>query len=84
MPMTTPKAGLIYRGRTWLQRRRRSRELESVRTRLSQRGIHAEHLSDSDLDELISDGRQALQHAEIDAGETTGAFVALVRKWEKF
>lgn len=76
-------ADLFKRSRQWVHRRQRARELDSVRIRLSQRGINADALSDDELDSLIHDGRHAMERVNLHAGDTTGAFVALVRKWEK-
>ena len=70
----------------WLPWRghRRASELIQVREELAQRGVPVGHLSDSDLEQLIRDGREALATAHVRGSDTTGAFVVVVRKQQNF
>jgi hypothetical protein len=73
----------IIRG--WKTRRRerqRERDLNRVRAQLERRGVSVNHLTDEDLEAVIANGRQVLDNAHIPGGDTTGAFVVVVRDRE--
>jgi hypothetical protein len=72
-------------GRVWpWSRHRRSVELVQLRSDLAGRGVPVGDLSDSDLEQLVRDGRQVLATAHVRGSDTTGAFVVAVRKQQKF
>lgn len=78
-----PVVGIIQRWQSWRHARQHERDLVRIRTQLAQRGVPVSHLSDSSLEALIADGRRVLDTAGMHGGDTTGAFVVVVRDREK-
>lgn len=78
-----PGAGFFQKWQTWRRDRQRERDLVRIRTQLAQRGVPVSHLSDDALEELIANGQRVLETARIHGGDTTGAFVVVVRDREK-
>ncbi len=78
-----PVVGIIQKLRTWKRDRQRESDLVRIRTQLAQRGVPVSHLSDDALETLIADGRRVLETAGMHGGDTTGAFVVVVRDREK-
>lgn len=64
-------------------RRRQTRQIETIRARLAERGIDVDSLADADLLALVADGRRALDAARVAGSDATGAFVVLVRNRER-
>ncbi|CCF82779.1 hypothetical protein NITHO_1560007 [Nitrolancea hollandica Lb] len=77
-----PVAGIFQKWQSWRRDRQRERDLVRIRTQLAQRGVPVSHLSDDALEALIADGRRVLDSAGIHGGDTTGAFVVVVRDRE--
>lgn len=78
-----PVVGIIQRWQSWRRDRQRERDLVRIRTQLAQRGVPVSHLSDDALEALVADGRRVLETAGMHGGDTTGAFVVVVRDREK-
>jgi hypothetical protein len=55
-----------------------------LRSDLAGRGVPVADLSDADLEQLVSEGRQVLATANVKGSDVTGAFVVAVRKQQKF
>jgi len=75
--------GIIQSWKARRRERQRERDLNRVRAQLARRGVGVNHLTNEDLEAIIANGRQVLDSAHIPGGDTTGAFVVVVRDREK-
>jgi hypothetical protein len=62
---------------------RRTRALARVRSDLERRGLSVADMTDDELEVAVQAGRDALKQAHTRGGDTTAAFVMVIRKRER-